>query len=136
MAKKTIEERYKKLTQREHVLLRPATYIGSITSELKEMFSINTNIEDIENINDIKIEKKLINYNPGFLKIFDEILSNASDHYLRTGKVKYINIEVFDDYIQIENDGPGIPVEIHKEHWWNGCHIFCYSTFTFSCLFL
>jgi len=116
MAKKTIEERYKKLTQREHVLLRPATYIGSITSELKEMFSINTNIEDIENINNIKIEKKLISYNPGFLKIFDEILSNASDHYLRTRKVKYINITVEDDYVEIENDGPGIPVEIHKEH--------------------
>jgi len=116
MAKKSIEERYKKLTQREHVLLRPATYIGSITSELKEMFSIDTNIEEIEDISKIKIEKKIISYNPGYLKIFDEILSNASDHYLRTGKVKYIKIDISDDHITIENDGPGIPVEIHKEH--------------------
>jgi len=112
MSKKTIEERYKKLSQREHVLRRPATYIGSINSELKKIYVV----EDINNFDDIKIVNKIVSYNPGFIKIFDEILSNASDHSIRTGKVKYIKIIVNEDNISIENDGPGIPIEIHKEH--------------------
>ncbi len=112
MAKKTIEERYKKISQREHVLLRPATYIGNCQNELRKVFVV----DDSEYTEDIKIINKIINFNPGYLKIFDEIITNASDHYLRTGKVKYINVTVNKDFIEIENDGPGIPVEIHKEH--------------------
>jgi DNA topoisomerase-2 len=109
LSKKTIEDRYKKLTHREHVLQRSDTYIGSTNSELQERFIVS----DIENL---KIERKLVNYNAGFLKIFDEVLSNASDHYLRTKKVKYIKVHIDDDYISVENDGPGIPIEMHKEH--------------------
>jgi len=109
---KTIEERYKKLSQREHVLQRPATYIGSTTTELKKLFVV----EDTDTIDNINIVNKIINFNPGFIKIFDEIITNASDHSIRTGKVKYIKVNVYSDHIVIENDGPGIPVEIHKEH--------------------
>jgi len=112
MTNKTIEQRYKKLSQIEHVLQRPETYIGSINTELKKVFIV----EDVENIDNIRIINKIVKYNPGFLKICDEILTNASDHYIRTGKVKYIKINVTPDHIIIENDGPGVPVEIHKEH--------------------
>jgi len=112
LAKKTIEDRYKKLSHREHVLQRSDTYIGSTNSELQERFIVS-DLDDLININ---IERKLINYNAGFLKIFDEVLSNSSDHFLRTGKVKYIKINIGDDYISVENDGPGIPIEMHKEH--------------------
>jgi len=45
LAKKTIEEQYKKLSHREHVLQRPDTYIGSIETELKETFIV----KDINN---------------------------------------------------------------------------------------
>lgn len=109
--KKSIEERYKKLTQKEHVLSKPQMYIGSIINEIRDTYLV----EDI-NSDVIKIDKKLINYNPGFFKLYDEILVNASDHYLRTKKVKYIKIHVNDDSICIENDGDGIPVEMHKYH--------------------
>jgi len=112
LSKKTIEDRYKKLTHREHVLQRSDTYIGSTNTELQERFIVN----NIEDLNNIKIEKKSVKYNAGFLKIFDEIISNSSDHYLRTKKVKYIKIIIGDDFISVENDGPGIPIEIHKEH--------------------
>ncbi|NPV12984.1 MAG: hypothetical protein HPY57_14555 [Ignavibacteria bacterium] len=112
MTNKTIEQRYKKLSQREHVLQRPETYIGSINTELKKSFII----DDIENVDNIKIINKIVKYNPGFIKIFDEIVTNASDHYIRTGKVKYIKINIYTDHIVVENDGPGVPVEIHKEH--------------------
>ena len=112
MMNKTIEERYKKLTQIEHVLQRPETYIGSTNTDLKKVFIV----EDIENVDNLNITSKIVKYNPGFVKIFDEIITNASDHYIRTGKVKYIKVNIFKDHIEIENDGPGVPVEIHKEH--------------------
>ncbi|MCK9445428.1 toprim domain-containing protein [bacterium] len=112
MINRTIEERYKKLSQREHVLEKSGMYIGNITTELKDMFVVE-NTNDFDNI---KIINKLVKYNAGFLKIFDEILSNASDHSIRTGGVKYIKVNVFNDHVVIENDGPGIPIVIHKEH--------------------
>src|SRR6056297_3200184 len=103
-------EKYKKLSHREHILQRPGMYIGSITNELKE-FYIPVYEENFKNI---KFIKKEINFNPGFIKIFDEILTNASDHYIRTeGEVKKIKIEIKKDYVCIENDGPSVSIENH-----------------------
>ena len=69
MSKKTIEQTYKKLSQIEHVLLRPNIYIGSITTELRKVYIV----EDLENLDDIKIINKITNYNSGYIKCFDEI---------------------------------------------------------------
>jgi len=112
LTNKTIEDKYIKLTHREHVLQRPDSYIGSTETELKETFIV----DDITDFENIKLNPKIVNFNPGFLKIFDEIIVNASDQFIRTGKVKYIKVIVEKDFISIENDGPGIPIEIHKEH--------------------
>jgi DNA topoisomerase-2 len=106
-----MKEIYEKLTPIEHILKRPGMYIGNIQTNLKKLFVV----EDIES-NDIKIKEKIINYNAGFIKLFDEIVTNAADHSIRTNKVKYIKININSKYITIENDGPGIPVEKHKEH--------------------
>ena len=111
-AKKTIEERYKKLTPKEHILKRPGMYIGNVYTEPTKMFVF----EDVTEIKGNKFTNKVVEYNAGFIKLFDEVLTNASDHYIRTGKVKYIKITISKDHIIIENDGPGIPVELHKEH--------------------
>lgn len=112
MTKKTIEERFKKLTPKEHILKRPGMYIGNIYTEPTKMFVF----EDITNIEETKFTYKTVDYNAGFIKLYDEILTNASDHYIRTGQVKYIKIQVDKDNISVENDGPGIPIAIHKEH--------------------
>lgn len=109
---KTIEERYKKLTPKEHILKRPGMYIGNVYTEPTKMFVF----EDISEIKGNKFINKIVEYNAGFIKLYDEVLTNASDHYIRTGKVKYIKINVDKDHITIENDGPGIPIELHKEH--------------------
>jgi len=106
------DEKYVKLTHKEHVLLRPDMYIGSNKSDYNNIF-ISSQIRDIKNAN---IIYQRLNYNPAFLKLFDEILINASDQSIRTNQVKYIKIQVNKDHIIIENDGPGIPVEIHKKH--------------------
>jgi DNA topoisomerase-2 len=109
--KKKIEEQYKKLTQREHVLQRSDTYIGSINSERRLVFTV----DDINNFENIKIVKKEINYNAGLIKIFDEIITNASDHSVKTGRVKSIKVEIENNRISVWNDGDGIPVVIHKD---------------------
>ena len=62
MTNKTIEERYKKLTQREHVLKKPGMYIGNIETEPNNMFVF----EDIDNIKESKFIYKyfqLIDWN-------------------------------------------------------------------------
>jgi len=112
-----IEDRYKKLTPIEHILKRPGMYIGNITSESTKLFVY----DNLENFKENKFVYKEIQYNSGFVKIFDEILTNASDHVIRCKnnkwkKVTNIKIDIQKDKITIENDGSGIPVLIHKEH--------------------
>jgi len=108
---KTDAEKYDKKTQREHILLRPDTYIGDIEPTTEVMYVYN------EELN--KIVKEKITYTPGFMKIFDEALINARDASVNdptcdTIKVEY-NIE--EGYISVFNNGDiGIPVEEHPVH--------------------
>lgn len=111
MTNKTASERYVKLTGVEHVLKRPDTYIGSIQMETKNIF-ISSKYDEIK---DVKMEYKEVTYCPGFIKIFDEVLTNASDHAIRTEQVTYIKVNIDKDWISIENDGPGVPVVMHEK---------------------
>jgi len=104
---KSIEETYQKKSQLEHVLHRPGMYIGDIEPITAERWVYL----------DSKMSKKLITYSPGLYKIFDEILTNATDHSQRDATLKKIEVNVNRETgeISIFNDGLGIPVEIHKE---------------------
>src|SRR4051812_39280663 len=106
---KNLSDRYKKLTHREHVLQRPDSYVGSIENEEKELWVSNLDMDNP------KIELRKVKYNQAYIKIYDEIIVNASDHSIRTNKVSYIKINVEKDHITVENDGPGIPVQIHDK---------------------
>lgn len=112
MAKK-IEDVYKKLTQREHVLLRKNMYCGDPNTQEIDMYTV----DDINNIENLKIIKKKIKYNAAFIKLFDEVISNASDAAIRYKNVTYIKTWVKDNTIIIENDCPkgGIPIQIHPK---------------------
>lgn len=101
---KSIEDKYTKLTDIEHVLINPGMYIGE-TSLITEKMWIYTD----------KFIKKEINYSAGFYKIFDEIIVNALDHYTRTGEVSVIKVDIKDNKISVMNDGPGIEVVVHKD---------------------
>jgi DNA topoisomerase-2 len=108
MPPKTIEETYKKLTQREHVLHRANMYIGDIKKHIEEMWVFEHG----------KMTKRMIEYSPGFLKVFDEVLTNALDHSNRDptlDKIK-LDFDVESGEISVYNTGKGIPVVIHKEH--------------------
>ena len=72
-----IEDKYRKLTDREHVLNRPGMYIGSTSS----------NTELVEVYNGKEIQHRNVTYNPGFIKLFDEIVSNSVDEHRRNKKL-------------------------------------------------
>lgn len=109
MKEKTIEEKYKSLSEVEHVLLRPGTYVGStvLCEPTKEWVYDND-----EN----KFVEKEIRYVPALLKIFDEIFSNSIDESKRNKKLDTITVEINPEknYISVYDNG-GIPVVIHKE---------------------
>lgn len=108
MTKKTIEETYKKLSQREHVLHRPNMYIGEIKKTLEEMWVFEND----------KMTKRMVEYSPAFLKIFDEVLTNALDHSNRDNTVDKIRVDydIKTGEISVLNNGSGVPVVVHKEH--------------------
>lgn len=102
------------MSQREHVLELPDTYIGSIENVIDEAYVVEGE----------KFVMKSLNVNPGFYKLFDELIVNAHDQVIRTRQrgtdnpVKNIEVSISDDRktITVWNDGEGIPVEIHPEH--------------------
>ena len=109
-------DQYKKHTHREHILELPDTYVGSTETheETRWIYDSSTN----------KMAHKKVAFNPGFYKIFDEIIVNARDALVRSQKdktpIKHIEISVERTgsgiTIDVENDGDGIPIQIHPEH--------------------
>ena len=57
---------------------------------------------------------KEVEYVPGFLKIFDEILVNAADNNSRDKSMTYIKVKIGEKMISVRNDGCPIKVAIHK----------------------
>ena len=113
----TIESQYQKLTDREHVLLKPGMYIGDI-----EYTTQTTYVRDPATESIVSREVKM---NPGLLKIFDEVLINARDQVVRLKTrntpspfpVTCISVSITDDgLITITNDGEGVDVVKHAEH--------------------
>lgn len=105
MVKKSIEDKYKKLDDREHVLLRSSMYIGSTNlHKYNKYVSV-----------DGKMNEQEIEYIPGFLKLFDEIIMNSVDESKREGsKLNTIKVDIIDNKIVVWDNG-GIPVVIHKD---------------------
>ena len=83
-SKKTVEDKYKKLSQREHVLHRSGMYIGSIKKQTEEIWCFKEN----------KMVKCMVEYSPGFMKIFDEVLTNALDHSIRDSTLTTIKVGI------------------------------------------
>ena len=107
--KETIEEQYQKKTQYEHILERPDSFIGSIKFQEEHLWVYNSKTK--------KLEFRKVNYVPGLLKIFDDILVDAAYNYESDKKKTYIHVTFnrSDNTIIVKNDGKGIPVEILKK---------------------
>ncbi len=106
---------YDKKTPREAILDLPDTYIGSI--------DVNAEWRWVYNAETGHMEFREVQMNPGLYKVFDEILVNARDAFVRATDVPVKHIDVTIDRvsnleatISVSNDGNGIPVEIHPVH--------------------
>jgi DNA topoisomerase-2 len=61
------------------------------------------------------MEFRKVSFVPGLYKIFDEVLVNAADNKQNDPSMKFIKVVMDREKgeISVENDGAGIPVEIH-----------------------
>jgi len=100
--------KYKHLSQRDQILLRPSQHVGSTKTTTKELWVASGT----------KIEEKNVKYNPALVHIFYEVLSNAQDNYYRSKgtdtPLKKIEVTVTDSEVTVWNDGLWIPVKIHQ----------------------
>ena len=113
---KAVEEIYVQLLPQEHVLKRPAVYVGRTDVEKATVWIVET----IKSNEDPKLIEKEIDYSPGLLKIFDEILVNATDIRQDPKKrMTTLKVTITPDKISVWNDGETIPVQMHKvaEMW-------------------
>ena len=97
-------DRYTKLSQREHIIHRPDSYIGSTELQTKNEWVYENG----------KIVKKDVSYSPGLLKIFDEIVTNSADCFNRGGAMDTLKIAIEPDSVTVYNNGCTIPIEKHE----------------------
>jgi DNA topoisomerase-2 len=108
--------KYKKKDLREHILMRPDSYIGSRDTNPDGRWVFNPETSHMA--------WRTVHMNPGLYKLFDEVLVNARDAFIRSATecdrlpVKHIDISLTRDEsgevaIRVSNDGDGIPVELH-----------------------
>jgi DNA topoisomerase-2 len=98
---KTIEQRYQKKTQHEHILLRPDTYVGSLEKTLQWFWVLNPSENQF-----LFTELEFV---PALYKIFDEIIVNAADNNARDSPMTYVKVEINEELgsISVMNDGKG-----------------------------
>ena len=111
---KTIEEKFQKMTQKEHIKKRSDTYIGNTKTQQAELWLLN-------NSKTAMIHKN-VKYVPGMYKIIDEIITNAGDRITEDKTCDTIKIDyTVDDSktnleISVYNNGLGIPVAVHQKY--------------------
>jgi len=94
------EEKIIALSDIEHVLTRPAMYLGSTKKNIVEEYILEKD----------SFVKKEFEYVPGFITAFKEIVSNSLDENLKTkGQfANIIKIDIAKDNISVRDNGRGI----------------------------
>ena len=113
----TSKQVHQKLSHEEHVLQLPDTYIGDTEKNMCDFWCYDPEKKHMEN--------KPLTYIPGEYKLYDEILVNAFDQYIRMKENKdktlapvkniRINVDQKAGLISVYNDGEGIPIDIHPK---------------------
>ena len=109
------KQEYSKLTHEEHVLKIPDTYIGDIEENSIASWYFCNDTKKMVHGN--------LSYIPGEYKLFDELIVNSLDQYIRLSEstdtsifpVKNIQITANKETgeISVYNDGEGIKIEMH-----------------------
>ena len=130
-------QKYQKMTDREHILKKPDTYIGTIEpAETMEYVMDAPAVAPATNGDAVAaaaapalLTRRSITYIPGLYKLFDEGMVNMRDHVVRQAQavadgkpdalpVTTLEVEIdpADGTIHMTNDGNGIDVAQHPEH--------------------
>jgi DNA topoisomerase II len=122
---KSATDKYQKLTHLQQIIKRPDTYIGSVERNTESMWGRLSSLRTVTrmpltdrivfNSETSQMEFRKVSFVPGLYKIFDEILVNAADNKQNDASMKSIKVVLDREKgeISVENDGAGIPVEIH-----------------------
>ena len=98
-----------KLSDREHLLKRPAMYLGATDRTTLEDFILSEN------------EIKYGEYSvvPGLIKIINEVIDNSIDAAIRANFKTGVNISIKIDSqkVEVKDDGSGIPSKKSGEHY-------------------
>ena len=124
--------KYQKMTDREHILKKPDTYIGTIEpAETTEyvMDAMATSVASDASATTTTLTRRSVTYIPGLYKLFDEGMVNMRDHVVRQAQAVAdgkpdalpvttleVEIDAADGTIHMTNDGNGIDVAQHPEH--------------------
>ena len=125
-------QKYQKMTDREHILKKPDTYIGTIepTETMEYIMDVAPATNgDAAAAAAALLTRRSITYIPGLYKLFDEGMVNMRDHVVRQAQavadgkpdtlpVTTLEVEIdpADGTIHMTNDGNGIDVAQHPEH--------------------
>ena len=129
--------KYQKMTDREHILRKPDTYIGTIerAETMEYVMDASPTVDIIGDATSAvpaapaTLTRRNITYIPGLYKLFDEGMVNMRDHVVRQAQavadgkpdalpVTTLEVEIdpADGTIHMTNDGNGIDVAQHPEH--------------------
>ena len=127
-------DKYQKMTDREHILKKPDTYIGTIERTETMEYVMDTapataSDDATATAAAPMLTRRNITYIPGLYKLFDEGMVNMRDHVVRQAQaiadgkpdsipVSTLEVEIdpADGTIHMTNDGNGIDVAQHPEH--------------------
>jgi DNA topoisomerase-2 len=130
-------QKYQKMTDIEHILKKPDTYIGTIEpAETMEyvmdaavVVAATEESSAAASPSAAMLTRRNITYIPGLYKLFDEGMVNMRDHVVRQAQaisdgkpdalpVTTLEVEIdpVDGTIHMTNDGNGIDVAQHPEH--------------------
>jgi len=127
--------KYQKMTDIEHILKKPDTYIGTIepTETIDYVMDVAPHhVDDAAGAAAAvapALTRRNIKYIPGLYKLFDEGMVNMRDHVVRQAQAiadgkpdalpvttLEVDIDPADGTIHMTNDGNGIDVAQHPEH--------------------
>ena len=99
----------KKLSDRDHIRMRPNMYIGAVNAT-KSMEYI---------LEDGKMVYKEVEYVPGLIKIGNEIIDNCVDVAIKSNFTSgtVISVKMTDTYMTVVDNGSGIPVKKVDGHY-------------------
>lgn len=109
------KRKYKKLSDREHILKRTDMYAGSTEPEEVEDY--------VYNLKKKMVEKKTISFSPAlqrlFLEVFYNALDNADETRVKGDGMKIGNIYITVDKKKVTIRNEGLPIAIEKNEEYN-----------------